>query len=195
MKNKRRIILVLMLFSLAKVFGQNSGDINNYLLWDIQRMLQTIPKDEKLLVRPRGRLVPLTIETVKALNPDKFKELQFYLSSDLTITTFSERKPYVDEGGVVRKNGGESHIITIPRTSIGECVEYKPDPKKNEDSFRIKFQEMELIFLRKTQINRFVLHFMVCRGGEVTNATAKMPYPYLCHFEYTEGEDFPPSPR
>jgi hypothetical protein len=134
------------------------------------------------------------METVKELNPDKFKELQFYLSSDLTITTFSERKSDVNEGGVVRKNGGESHTITIPRTSKGEYVEYKPGSKKNEDSFLIKLQEMELIFLRKTQINRFVLHFMVNKDGGVTNVTAKMPYPYLCHFEYTEGEDFPPSP-
>ncbi|MDR0456535.1 MAG: glucosaminidase domain-containing protein [Treponema sp.] len=214
MKNKGRIFLVLVIFAVANGFGQeDSDDVNSDVLTEsrnvtpsqsgtgeetvdvnsdvlkelrnISTLLQSVAGEETL---PRGKLVPLTMDIVKQINPesrDLFKELGFYFSSDLALTAVPERKVEANKGGLVIDSGNTVQITKIPRTSKGEYHTYNPKP--NEESFNIKFQEYdhELQFVRNTRTGRF--DFYTADGS----TTLESPRPYLCIFVYNTGDALP----
>jgi hypothetical protein len=184
MKNKWRIFLFLAFFVLVNGFGQqNTSDANSELLKEIITMLQQSDMGERTL--PKWNLVPLTMDIVKLINnknAELFEKLDFYLSSDLTLTII-ERNVAGKNGGLVIDSGNTVQITKILRTSKGKCDEY--DLKNNEESFIIKFEGYEHIlqFKRNLQTNRFDFYAIDFYS------MFESPRPYLCIFVDQKGEE------
>jgi hypothetical protein len=182
MKNKWAIFLFLAFFVLVNGFGQqNSGDINSELLKEIHQAVVS--------PLPDGDLVPLTMSIVNLIinkNIEIFEELDFYLSSDLVITTFPEKDPTAARGGLVIETGNIIQTTKILRKSEGKYIEY--NPKENEESFSIRFQGYDdhvLQFRRNPRTNRFDFYAMD------KSCKFENPRPFLCIFVDKIGKDFP----
>jgi hypothetical protein len=162
MKNKRRVFLFLMLFILVNAFGQQNSGNNDGV---------------------QGSLVPLTFDIVKLIeSKDLFNRLDYYLSSDLALTTVPEKNVNASNGGLVIDNGNIVQTTKILKTNKGEY--YKYDPKTNQENFIIRFQGFDHIlqFIRNAQTNRFDFY------GMDVGCTFAGPRPYLCIFVDQIGE-------
>jgi hypothetical protein len=159
MKNKWLFFMFLMLFILVNGFGQQNSSTGE--------------------AAPQGSLVPLTFNIVKMIESeggDLFKELGYYLSSDLALTTFPERKIQANTGGgLVIDDGKIVQITKILRASKGEYI--KSDKYEPQESFIIKFQGYDhaLQFVREPQTNRFYFRAVVN-----VPTSFEAPAPYLC---------------
>jgi hypothetical protein len=182
MKNKWYVLLLLALFVLVNGFGQEkSVTVDSDLLNEIKTILQSI--EERTL--PNGNLIPLTADIVKLIaNEDSeiFQKLDFYLSSDLNLTTMQRKVEAGKNGGLEIDNGNTVQITKILKTSKGKCVKY--DPKTNEENFLINFQGYDhvLQFVRNTRTDRFDFYAM---DGI---STFESPRSYLCIFVDQKGE-------
>jgi len=191
MKNKVLFFIFFLVFVLSNGFSQQASG-NNQLLDEIRKIvsdeLSRYHGEER---SPQGSLVPLTWETVRLVSEsnqkDEFKNLDYYLSADFTLSR-SDRTIESSSRGLVINHGNTTVTTVVSRTTKGECIGYD-DTRSNEESFIVKFQELEIQFRRNLQTGRFDA---VPVG---TDYVFYGPLPYLCIYLDQRGVVGSPVPQ
>jgi hypothetical protein len=144
-----------------------------------EEILKRLEKIEGILysvkeeTTPPGILAPLTFDVFEEIESNNLqKELDYYLSSNLTLTFMSEKNREVLMGGLL-VNNGKPVEINLPSANYGEYISFNKE-KDGEEFLIIKFTGtgMQLKFIRNPGTDRFYFQ----PDGNV-RSSAK---PYLC---------------
>jgi len=177
--SKRSIFLIILIgFILIDGFSQQD---NRQLLEDIRGIIR-----EELHGENRD-LVPLTWNIVSRIleikKEDEFKNIEYYLSADITLIERPGATASTPNGGLVYNHGEIVLNRIISRSSKGNCESFNFE-KRNEENFTIKYGDIKFVFKRNLQTGRFDLIYLDS-PQEGTNYSIEGQRPHL-YIYYTE---------